>query len=162
MNNSCGFVISFFRILTIFNKKPTTFKNISLRFSVNSWKYVHFWILVFMTILILIKFPFQRYISGRHLNFGPTYENGHHGDFPSFWKSLILGLVDHCVVCTKIFLEVIGSYKNLKQEFSLDSKILWVSITGLGVKFQLKMYRGVILHDTEELCKVWRKTNLLF
>ena len=32
--------------------------------------------------------------------------------------------------------------------------MLWDSITGLGVKFQLKMYRGIMLHDTEELCKV--------
>ena len=45
------------------------------------------------------------------------------GDFPPFWKSEILRLVDHFVVCTKIFLEVIGPYKKVKQEFSVDSKV---------------------------------------
>ena len=30
------------------------------------------------------------------------------------------------------------------------------------VKFQLKKYGGVISHDTEEWCKIWRKTDLLF
>ena len=28
--------------------------------------------------------------------------------------------------------------------------------------FQLKKYRGVIFHDTEERCKIWIKTNLWF
>ena len=28
--------------------------------------------------------------------------------------------------------------------------------------FELKKYRGVIFHDTEEWCKIWRKTDLLF
>ena len=28
--------------------------------------------------------------------------------------------------------------------------------------FDLKKYRGVILHDTEGWCKFWRKTDLLF
>ena len=30
------------------------------------------------------------------------------------------------------------------------------------IKFQLRKYRGVMSHDTEEWCKIWRKTNLLF
>ena len=30
------------------------------------------------------------------------------------------------------------------------------------VKFYLKQYRGVMSHDTEEVRKIWRKTNLLF
>ena len=30
------------------------------------------------------------------------------------------------------------------------------------IQFQLKKYRGVMSHDTEEWCKIWRKTNLLF
>ena len=30
------------------------------------------------------------------------------------------------------------------------------------IKFQLKMYRWVMSHDTEEWCKIWRKTDLLF
>ena len=29
------------------------------------------------------------------------------------------------------------------------------------ILFQLKKYRGVIFHDTEEWCKIWRKTALL-
>ena len=28
--------------------------------------------------------------------------------------------------------------------------------------FDLKKYRGVIFHDTEEWCKIWRKTDLWF
>ena len=28
--------------------------------------------------------------------------------------------------------------------------------------FELKKYRGVIFHDTEEWCKIWRKTDLWF
>ena len=30
------------------------------------------------------------------------------------------------------------------------------------IKFQLKKYRGVVSHDTEDWCKIWRKTDLLF
>ena len=33
------------------------------------------------------------------------------------------GLVNHFVICTNIFLEIVGSYKNVKQGFVLDSKI---------------------------------------
>ena len=29
-------------------------------------------------------------------------------------------------------------------------------------RFHVKRYRGVISHDTEEWCKIWRKTDLLF
>ena len=102
----------------------------SLRFSINSLKYVHFWNLVLKKILILIKCSSQRYVICRHLNFDLIYKNGCHGDLLLFWKLNILGLVDHFVVCTKIFLEVIGPYKNVKQEFYLDSKIF----TGLYYK----------------------------
>ena len=28
------------------------------------------------------------------------------------------------------------------------------------IMFELKKYRGVIFHDAEELCKIWRKTDL--
>ena len=44
-----------FYILTIFNKKLTAFKNMLLWYSFNSLKYVHSWILVLLTILILKK-----------------------------------------------------------------------------------------------------------
>ena len=30
------------------------------------------------------------------------------------------------------------------------------------IKFQLKKYRGVVSHDTEDWCKIWRKIDLLF
>ena len=30
------------------------------------------------------------------------------------------------------------------------------------IMFELKIYRGVIFHDTEEWCKIWRKTNSWF
>ena len=30
------------------------------------------------------------------------------------------------------------------------------------ITFDLKKYRGVIFHDTEESCKIWRKTDLWF
>ena len=30
------------------------------------------------------------------------------------------------------------------------------------IKLQLKKYRGVMSHDTEKWCKIWRKTDLLF
>ena len=42
--------------------------------------------------------------------------------FHYFEKSGILGPVDDFVVCLKNLLEVIGPYKNVKQEYSLDSK----------------------------------------
>ena len=28
--------------------------------------------------------------------------------------------------------------------------------------FELKKYRGVIFHDTEEWCKIWQKTDFWF
>ena len=87
-----------------------------------------------------LHFPYMDRIQG-HIREN-TYQRKpvysfvrHHGDFAPFWKSLILGLLDGFVVCTKIFLEVIGPYKNVKQEFSLDSKVFtglcyraWTSI----------------------------------
>lgn len=57
------------------------------------------------------------------MNFVPTFENGRHGDFPSFWKFGSSGLVDHFVVRAKTFLEVMGPYKNVNQEYFLDSKL---------------------------------------
>ena len=127
------FVKLFFYIFAIFNKKATIFKNMSLRYSIKSWKYVHFWTLVLNTILILKKFPFQLYISCRHLNFDTTYEIGHHGNFLPFQKLGILRLVDNFVVCTKIFLEAIEPYKNVRQKISLNSKIFTGLVTGLGL-----------------------------
>ena len=121
------FCWAIFCILTTFNK-TYNFKNMSLRFYIKNSKHVHFWTLVFNTILILNNVPFQQYISCRHLNFDPTYKNGRHVHFSPFWKSGILGLVDHFEVCTNYFLEVLGPYKNVKQEFSLESKFLRILI----------------------------------
>ena len=45
------------------------------------------------------------------------------------------------------------------------SKKFFVLIGSLWPKyilFELQKYRGVIFHDTEEICKFWRKTDLWF
>ena len=71
----------------------------SLWFSINSSKYVHFWTLVVQKILILANFSFQQYISCRHFNFDPltpTYENGHQCNFLQFWRSRICVFCDLC------------------------------------------------------------------
>ena len=113
----------------------------SLRFSINSSKYVHFWTLVLNTILILIKVAYQRYISRRHWNFDPTHEIWGHGDFPPFWKSGILRLVEDFVVCNKMFLEIMGPYKNVKQKFSVDSNIFTGLYYRQGLDYILKTLR---------------------
>ena len=103
-----------------YQKKPTTFKNMSLQFSINSSKYVHFWTLVIQEILILANLSFWWYISCRHFNFDPltpTYENGHQGNFPQFWRSRI------CVFCGLCHIY-----------FLWTQKFLWDSITALGLR----------------------------
>ena len=47
---------------------------------------------------------------------------------------------------------------------ALESLKIWVLMGSLWPKymFELKQYRGVIFHDTEEWCKIWRKTDLWF
>ena len=105
-----------------------TFKNMSLWFSINSSKYVQLWNLVLKTILILIKFPLEWYTSCRHLNFAPTYENGSRDDFLPFWKFGHLGASWPFCGLHQNFsgshraMEVIGPFRNLKPEFSLDLK----------------------------------------
>ena len=44
--------------------------------------------------------------------------------------------------------------KNFHFNASLLSKVC--------ILYELKKYRGVIFHDTEEWCKIWRKTDLWF
>ena len=39
--------------------------------------------------------------------------------------------------------------------------ILMGSFWAKYILFELKKYRGVIFHDIEEWCKIWRKTDLL-
>ena len=62
------------------------------------------------------------------------------------------------------------SFKNWHKEFvkfwpehSKVSKIftLMGSFWAKYILFELKKYRGVIFHDIEEWCKIWRKTDLL-
>ena len=48
-----------------------------------------------------------------------------------------------------------------------DSKLsnictLFVFFCAKYITFDLKKYRGVILHDTEEWCKIWKKTDFWF
>ena len=70
--------------------------------------------------------------------------------------------------------------QNLKKNWSVVSKmtgIWWIltrvlevskictfigSYCGKYLMFDLKKYRGVIFHDTEEWCKIWRKLDLWF
>ena len=40
--------------------------------------------------------------------------------------------------------------------------VLMGSLWPKYIMFELKQYRGVIFHDTEEWCKIWRKTDLWF
>ena len=65
------------------------------------------------------------------MNVDPTYEIGRNDDFLPFWKLGILELVHDFVVCTEIFLEVIGPDKDVKQGFFMNSKFL----TGLYYRF---------------------------
>ena len=69
--------------------------------------------------------------------------------------------------------------QNLKQNWFVSKmkRILWILIWALKilkistligsffakyVTFDLKKYRGVVFHDTEEWCKSWKNTNLRF
>ena len=70
--------------------------------------------------------------------------------------------------------------QNLKKTDLLFPRIWWLLIRELKslknlhfdtligpfcakyITFELKKYRGVIFHDTEELCIIWRKTDLQF
>ena len=119
--------------------------------SILSSKYVLFWNLVFKTILILIKFPFQWYINCRYLNFDATYDNGRHGDFPPFWKSGILGLVDNFWFASKFFWNLQGHLRNWNKNFLLTQILLRDSITGLG------LYKALFLHSLYQvvITKFW-------
>ena len=71
--------------------------------------------------------------------------------------------------------------QNLKRNWLVVSKLTWgfdefwpkhlkvskiftlmCSFWAKYIILKLKMYRGVIFHDTEEWCKIWRKTNFWF
>ena len=38
----------------------------------------------------------------------------------------------------------------------------WDPLIQSKKKYELKIYRGIMLHDNEEWCKIWRKTDLSF
>ena len=61
-----------------------------------------------------------------------------------------------CFKMTSIWWILTWSSGNL-QIFTLISSLCTKHVT-----FDLKKYRGVIFHETEEWCKSWRKTNLWF
>ena len=67
------------------------------------------------------------------MNFDPTNENRCHGDFPPFWKSGILRLVDHFVVCTNFFWKSKGHIGTWNKNFFWAQKFLRDSIAGLGL-----------------------------
>ena len=50
-----------------------------------------------------------------------------------------------------------NSWLSISPNCTLISSFCWKYI-----KFQIKNYRGVVSHDTEDWCKIWRKNNLLF
>ena len=55
-------------------------------------------------------------------------------------------------------------FREFWPEHSKVSKIstLIGSFCAKYIMFHLKKYRGVIFHDTEELCKIWGKTDIWF
>ena len=56
-----------------------------------------------------------------------------------------------------IFTKISTTQAKFDQICTLIGSFCWKYI-----KFQLKKYRGVIPHDHEDWCKIWRKINLLF
>ena len=63
-----------------------------------------------------------------------------------------------------VVLKLTWTSQNLTQALE-KSKNLFFLIGSLWPKyilFELQEYRGVIFHDTEELCKFWRKTDQWF
>ena len=60
-------------------------------------------------------------------------------------------------------IDISKKFDNIWPEHSKVSKnfTLMGSFWAKYVFFELKKYRGVIFHDIEEWCKIWRKTDLL-
>ena len=96
----------------------------------------------------------------------------------SFWAKYILfelkkyrGIIFHeTEERYKIWRGIDLSFQNWHKEFdkfwpehSKVSKIFTLigSFWAKYILFELKKYRGVIFHDIEEWCKIWRKTDLL-
>ena len=55
-------------------------------------------------------------------------------------------------------------YKKFENFWPEHSKIctLMSSFWSKYIMFKLKKYRGVVFDDTEDWCKIWRKTGLCF
>ena len=96
----------------------------------------------------------------------------------SFWAKYILfelkkyrGVIFHeTEEIYKIWTGIDLPFQNWHKEFDIfwpkhskDSEIftLMGSVWAKYILFKLKKYRGIIFHDTEEWCKIWRKTGLL-
>ena len=74
------------------------------------------------------------------------------------WK-VIQNLERHRFVVLKLTL---GIWQILTWALeSLKNFTLMGSFWTKHILFELKKYRGVVFHDTEEWCKIWRKTGLL-
>ena len=73
------------------------------------------------------------------------------------WCKIWRGLTSH-------FKIDIGSLMNFDPKHLKVSKnfILMCSFWEKYILFELKKYREVVFHDTEEWCKIWRKTDLWF
>ena len=52
---------------------------------------------------------------------------------------------------------LLSAHVKIRQLCNLISFFCWKYI-----KFQIEKYKGVVSHDTEEWCKIWRKTDLSF
>ena len=62
-----------------------------------------------------------------------------------------------------VVLKLTWTSQNLTQAHENSKKIFLIgSLWPKYILFELEKYRGVIFHDTEELCKFWRKTDQWF
>ena len=74
--------------------------------------------------------------------------------------------VDWCKILRKIDL-LFQKWQEFGEFWSEHSKVSKTynflgPFCGNYITFDLKRYRGVIFHDNEESCKIWRKTGLWF
>ena len=61
-----------------------------------------------------------------------------------------------------VVLKLTWTSQNLTRALEKSKKIFLIgSLWPKYILFELEKYRGVIFHDTEQWCKIWRKTDLL-
>ena len=96
------------------------------------------------------------------------------GPFAQSRKCMTLKFTELCIMKmkndTKIEEELICRFKIDMRNFtnfdqSTQKSKKFILIGSLWPKYtllELQKYRGVIFYDTEEICKVWRKTDLWF